>query len=486
MWITLQQKNLNAAAAGLGGQGVIIIIMDASNFFSDIAMKFADGGADTVPQGGPILPPSTRSEALYTHLESAEGGLLKVIRSKEHPHLAIIRYVKGSSDMTHANTHYFRSVVWNTETNKPVAFSPFQSVPLDSSTFVSKESLVVEDFWDGTMINLFYDDKTAQWLIATRSNIGGNCRFYGPQTFYRLFWDTFAGLNITVGMLNEQMCYSWVLQHPTNRIVVPVPVANLRLVQVVKMTPLDFLPPLSEYPAMMNMAGRRLPLSGLEVTVKALEAMIAANDSVYCQGFVVKDTATGQRWKIRTPTYKMLHELRGNTPRLDYKWLELRQKGSMNAYMHHFPEDRQPFDALWLRLKTQTRVLYQTYCDVFKARSLPSRDAPKHLRRLLYDMQDHYLNRLRPAQLTLTWSECVSWVNAQDIPRQLFLANYLWLQQNKAAGPAIAYEPTDENLVTPIPVDAVAVDLSGAAVAVAVAAAESEVPSAIGSEVVAV
>jgi hypothetical protein len=55
----------------------------------------------------------TDAEAMYSYLESAEGGLLKVIRSKEQAHLAIIRYIKGVSDMTHPNTHYFRSVVWN-------------------------------------------------------------------------------------------------------------------------------------------------------------------------------------------------------------------------------------------------------------------------------------------------------------------------------------------------------------------------------------
>jgi len=425
---------------------------DPSNFFNDIAIKYAT------------------SEALFAYLESAEGGSLKVIHSKEYQHLAVIRYVKGVSDMTHTNTHYFRSVVWNTETNKPVAFSPFRSVPLEDSTFVSKEGLVVEDFWDGTMINLFHDAKTSLWCIATRSNIGGNCRFYGQQTFYRLFWDTFAGMNLTVGMMNPEMCYSWVLQHPTNRIVVPVPVATLRLIQVVKTAPtLDFTPSISEYPALMNLLSRRLPLAGTDVTVKALDTMIAANNSVFCQGYVVKDTMTGQHWKIRTPTYKMLHELRGNTPRLDFKWLELRQKGSLNAYMHHFPEDKEAFDALWLRLKAQTRVLYQTYCDVFKARSLPSRDAPKYLRRLLYDMQDHYLNRLRPAQLTLTWSECTAWVNSQDIPRQLFLANYLWLQQTKTSAIAFPYEPTDENLLAPpapapaTAADMIVVDLSGSA-----------------------
>jgi hypothetical protein len=86
-------------------------------------------------------------------------------------------------------------------------------------------------------------------------------------------------------------------------------------------------------------------------------------------------------------------------------------------------------------------------------------------------MQDHYLNRLRPAQLTLTWSECTTWVNSQDIPRQLFLANYLWLQQTKASATAYPYEPTDENLLAPPAAavatvenpDMIAIDLSGSA-----------------------
>ena len=67
------------------------------------------------------------------------------------------------------------------------------------------------------------------------------------------------------------------------------------------------------------------------------------------------------------------------------------------------------------------------------------------MRKLLYDMQDHYLNHLRPAQLTMTWAACVQWVNSQDVPRQLFLANYKFLQQNKQT--SFPYEPTDENLM---------------------------------------
>jgi hypothetical protein len=391
-----------------------------------------------------------KSEDLLKYLQSPEGGSLKVISNKEYPHLAIIRYVKGSagapvSDMAHVNTPYFRSVVWNTVTNKPVAITPFKTEPLDSFgswTSEQKSACVVEDFWDGTMITLFYDTTVNNWLLASRSAVGANCRFYGPETFNSLFWETFRFMGLTIQQFDSKLTYTWILQHPTNRIVVPVPAPCLRLIQI-----LSGADDVGAPPHLMNFLSRRLPLSGSAVTLKALDDLIAANNNVFCQGFVIKDCLTGKRWRQRTPVYLAVHELRGNTPRLDFKWLTLRASGDLNSYLHHYPEDKPAFNALWTRLKDETRELYTVYCQVFKARSLPSKDAPKHMRRLLYDMQDHYLNHLRPAQLTMTWAACVQWVNSQDVPRLLFLANYKFLQTNKQT--SFPYEPTDENLLAP-------------------------------------
>lgn len=410
--------------------------MDINQFFTDIAIRFSS------------------ADLLFQYLESIEGGNIKVIRSKNHNHLAIIRYVKGFSHMDHINAHYFRSVVWNTEDNRAVALSPFKSIPL--SSFQPKSKLVAEDFWDGTMINMFYDQKTLEWQLATRSNIGASCRFYSQSTFSTLFWDTFRemtqSLSLSLNDFDKEMSYSWVLLHPQNRIVVPV-VPMLRLVQAFKIAKdgsLDLNPvlPLS----FMRMLTQRLPLEGEAINTKALDELVAANNTSYCQGYVVKDLITGDRWKIRTSVYKMIRELRGNTPRLDYRWLELKQKGELQNYMYHYPEDTQHFDALWNRLKSQTQTLYSWYCNIFKARSVKSADAPKYLRKMLYDMHDHYLNRLKPSGQSLVWAACVQWVNSQDIPRQLFLANFSMLEETKAHQNAFPYEPTDDNLVTETPI----------------------------------
>jgi hypothetical protein len=405
----------------------------SSNFFNNLCTQYE------------------KSEDLFKYLQSPEGGSLKVISNKEFPHLAIIRYVKGTTDapatnMSHANTPYFRSVVWDINTNKPVAITPFKTEPLESFDLFSYKqqttSCVVEDFWDGTMITLFYDTTVNNWLLATRSNVGASCRFYGPETFNTLFWDTFRFMGLTIQQFDPKLTYTWILQHPSNRIVVPVTAAALRLIQI-----MNGADEVAAPPHLMNFLSRRLPLAGTAITQKSLDDLVNANNNIFCQGFVIKDTVSGKRWRQRTPVYLSVHEMRGNTPRLDYKWLTLRASGDLNSYLHHYPEDKPAFNALWTRLKDETRDLYTTYCQVFKARSLPSKDAPKHMRKLLYDMQDHYLNHLRPAQLTMTWAACVQWVNSQDVPRQLFLANYKFLQQNKQT--SFPYEPTDENLMAP-------------------------------------
>ena len=354
----------------------------SSNFFNNLCTQYE------------------KSEDLFKYLQSSEGGSLKVISNKEFPHLAIIRYVKGTTDMSHPNASYFRSVVWDINTNKPVAITPFKTESLESLDSLSSEqktSCVVEDFWDGTMITLFYDTTVNNWLLASRSNVGASCRFYGPDTFNTLFWDTFRFMGLTIQQFDSKMTYTWILQHPSNRIVVPVTVAALRLIQIMSGAD-EVAPP----PHLINFLSRRLPLAGNAITLKSLDDLITANNNIFCQGFIVKDTLTGKRWRQRTPVYLSVHEMRGNTPRLDYKWLTLRASGDLNSYLHHYPEDKPAFNALWSRLKDETRDLYNTYCQVFKARSLPSKDAPKHMRKLLYDMQDHYLNHLRPAQLTMT------------------------------------------------------------------------------------
>ena len=64
--------------------------------------------------------------------------------------------------------------------NKVVAFSPPKSIGFDlfKNTHSNISESWAEDFIDGTMINVFFDNLNQIWEIATRSTVGGNIIFF--------------------------------------------------------------------------------------------------------------------------------------------------------------------------------------------------------------------------------------------------------------------------------------------------------------------
>ena len=66
------------------------------------------------------------------------------------------------------------------------------------------EDIVVEDFIDGTMINVFHHKEA--WHIATRSRIGANCRWFSNKNFSDMFEDAKGSLNFNE--LNPENTYT--------------------------------------------------------------------------------------------------------------------------------------------------------------------------------------------------------------------------------------------------------------------------------------
>ena len=134
------------------------------------------------------------------------------------------------------NLSKFRSLI--IRNNKVMCYSPPKSISFER--FINKYDVSnswVEDFIDGTMINVFYDNVNNVWEIATKSTVGGNVGFfndfvgyYGNNennndknnfTFRKMFFDACNYNNFNLNSLDTKYCYSFVMQHPYNRIVTP-------------------------------------------------------------------------------------------------------------------------------------------------------------------------------------------------------------------------------------------------------------------------
>ena len=154
----------------------------------------------------------------------------------------VIRYNKNILNENIIPTYgLYRSIIVN-ELKHVVSFAPPKSIPSDR--FITKypninHDLVAEEFVEGTMINVFWDatsELNGNWEITTRNTVGAESSFYkypGSKTFRTMFLEALKENNLHLDLLNRDLCYSFVLQHPENRIVVPFDKPQLYLIAVI-------------------------------------------------------------------------------------------------------------------------------------------------------------------------------------------------------------------------------------------------------------
>ena len=118
----------------------------------------------------------------------------------------------------------FRSVIVDSDGNV-LCIAPPKSIDFDCfSQTTLYEQCDFQEFMEGTMINVFWHKEQGEWEIATRSNIGARCRYNldNEKTFRYMFLDAMNHSNIDFNMLDNKYCYSFTMQHPDNRIVIPI------------------------------------------------------------------------------------------------------------------------------------------------------------------------------------------------------------------------------------------------------------------------
>jgi hypothetical protein len=317
--------------------------------------------------------------------------------------------------------------------NVPVSVTPFKSfdgetLPVSGSALLDQE-LVGEEFIDGTLIGMFYDTYSSQWRIHTRSTLDAVCRYYSPtKTFATMFEEATAYYNRDA--LNMSFCYSFVLQHPENRIVVPVAKPTVFTIQVGEITDKGTFRIVPEYPSMFGLIPK--PVFLADKTTSQLYDLVNMHWSPFkhkIQGVMIKNNQ-GQRWKLRTPEYNRVRKLRGNSPRRDYIWLDLWRTGAMPEYASLFPEELATADATVNRWKLATADVHHYYTDVFKARTLGRESIPVKYRPLVYGLHTLYTQTLKPIGQTITWKTILQYMNERDTAQKLFVLNWDFRQAN--------------------------------------------------------
>ena len=322
-----------------------------------------------------------------------------------------------------------------------MCFSPPKSIPSDE--FIKKypnktEAIIAQEFVEGTMINVFWDENiglTGGWEISTRNTVGATSGFYkstNSKTFRTMFLEAAEENNLYLNNLNPAYCFSFVLQHPENRIVVPFNKARIYLVAMyhIDNTERDNIRVYS-----YNMDEMR-KLNWMYADIKfpetyhfnsyteLIEQYASMNTSYDVLGFVLYNALTGERSKIRNPVYEQVRALRGNQPKLQYQYLTLRKQNKVKDFLKYYPENKRTFSEYREQLHLFTNTLFMNYISCYIKKEQSLKQYSEQYRTHMFELHKLYITSLRANKLVVTNHVVIDYVNNLQTTLLMYCLNF--------------------------------------------------------------
>lgn len=315
-----------------------------------------------------------------SYITSPEGGSLRIIQ--KGPELAIVRYVKGVSDLSKEHVRHFRSVVWNTRTHRPVCVAPVKSENDQAPTSViAADETYCSYFMDGSMVSLF----GSRNRCTSRSSLDCRSSFYTHTPMATLV----AEARQITGMgkafpLAENQFVNMVLQHPEHRIVCPVRKPQLFITHVGTIE--------ADGRVVVTYSSREFPAWARPFAPRSFRITHAdAGDSYRVKGYIIQETGTPRRWRVINPDYERVRELRGSESNAAERFLRLRKDGRIKEYISVYPEEKDIFWGFEKKFREQTKALYDAYVDLNKTKKKTMKELPFAFRTPVYTLHGTYL-----------------------------------------------------------------------------------------------
>ena len=367
----------------------------------------------------------------------------KNILVKNYEHLYVLKYVK--SKLTTENIDslgLFRSIIVNKD-GEIVSFAPPKSINYDVFSQSNEyDKCYIQHFPEGTMINVFFDKFIDDWQITTRSSIGAKCNFNMDSniTYRYMFLDAMNHIGLEFEDLDKTCCYSFVLQHPENRIVVPISKPALILTnkykidnnQIFNNNSFDKILKFSTLA--MHTINDKSFKDSVNYTGdnwrQLSDHFFSDNLPYQFQGVMIWNNK-GQRTKIRNSNYEKVKHLKGNSPKLQYHYYYLRQNGAVGDFLKYYPEYKGEFSDFRRELHKYTSQLYQNYIKCFIKKEKPLVEFPYQYKTHMFKIHELYLNDLKLDGKFVNKQVVMNYVNTLPPPRLMHVINHIKKQYDK-------------------------------------------------------
>jgi len=300
----------------------------------------------------------------------------KKVNSSKYNIYYVLNYDKQYMCFDDIEIRNYRSVIFSYLDKKLLCFSPPKSITetvfFEYDSLLQEETIIVNELIEGVMINLFYDKSINRWEIATKNSVGCNYWFYGKsndeknsdksenKTFYNMFLDALRaneGQELNDLPILEYFCksisYTFILQHPNNKIVLPVDYPTLFLVAVYYIYPHEavYVSPhnyknwsfIKDIEGIINHPKQYdIQKYNIDSSKKLKNLFLIEKEMI--KGVVVTNTTTGEHTTIKNQEYEYLKLSRRIAPNLQYHYFCLRRVGQIDNYLKFYPSMKKTFN----------------------------------------------------------------------------------------------------------------------------------------------
>ena len=300
----------------------------------------------------------------------------KKVNSSKYNIYYVLNYDKKYICFDDIDIRNYRSVIFSYLDRKLLCFSPPKSISdnifFECNSLLQDETLIVSELIEGVMINLFYDKSINRWEIATKNSIGCNYWFYGKsnnhknndksenKTFYNMFLDALRAndgqeLNDLpiLEYFSKSMSYTFILQHPNNKIVLPIEYPTLFLVAVYYIYPCEaiYVSPniyknlsfIKDIEGIINHP-KQYDIRNYNIGSHQKLKNLFLIEKEMIKGIVVTNINTGEHTTIKNQEYEYLKLSRTIAPNEQYHYFCLRRIRQIENFLKYYPSMKKTFN----------------------------------------------------------------------------------------------------------------------------------------------
>ena len=233
-----------------------------------------------------------------------------------------------------------------------------------------------------------------------------------------MFLEALQKNNLILDNLNQKYSYSFVLQHPDNRIVVPFKQPQVYLVAVynidnsdknnIKVFPINNFDKVFDWTSTTIKFPEKYEWNNYSNLIEKYASM---NTSYKILGFIIYNNQTGERTKYRNPVYEQVRKLKGNQPKIQYQYLCLRKEGKVVDFLKFYPENKKQFYLLRDQVHLYTNTLFSNYILCYIKKVKPLIEFSEQYKTHMFNIHQIYINDLREKKLFITNTVVKDYVN---------------------------------------------------------------------------